>query len=110
MVTLISLLMFGAFYLLYATSKKMAGVGELGIEQWTGKHPTSARYISLALMIISLGLGCFYWGLGSGIFTFLILLMTVASLVVLLTPLRLMNYRFLGVLFLGSIFFEIFLF
>lgn len=110
MATLISLLTFIAFYLLYGTSKKMVAVGELGIEKWTGENKKIAQIASMALMIFSLGLSCFYWGLGSGVFTFLILLMTVASLVILLAPLRLLNYRFLGVLFLCSILFETLLF
>lgn len=110
MVTVISLLTFIAFYLLYGTSKKMAAVGELGLEKWTGEHRKASRYASLALMILSLGLSCFYWGLGSGTFAFFILLMTVASLVILLAPLRLLNYPFLGILFLCSILFETLLF
>ncbi|MER3317849.1 MAG: hypothetical protein RIB79_06115 [Allomuricauda sp.] len=110
MVTLISFLTFIAFYLLYGTSKKMATVGKLGTEKWTGKHKKIVQLASLALMIFSLGLSCFYWGLGSGVFTFFILLMAVASLVILLAPLRLLNYRFLGILFLCSILFETLLF
>lgn len=112
MATLISFLTFAAFYLLYSTSKKMAAVSisKLGIEKWSCKKNKIAQIASLALMIFSLGLSCFYWGLGSGVFTFFILLMTVASLVILLAPLRLLNYRFLGVLFLCSILFETLLF
>lgn len=110
MVTLISFLTFVAFYLLYSTSKKMVAVGVLGLEKWTGEHKKIAQLTSLALMILSLGLSCYYWGLGSGTFTFFILLMTVASLVILLAPLRLLNYRFLGILFLCSILFETLLF
>lgn len=110
MVTFISLLTFMAFYLLYGTSKKMASAGELGIGKWTGEHKKIAQAASLALMILSLGLSYFLWGLGSGTFTFFILLMTVASLVILLAPLRLLNYPFLGVLFIGSILFETLLF
>ncbi|MBO0329125.1 hypothetical protein [[Muricauda] lutisoli] len=110
MVTLISLLTFIAFYLLYGTSKKMAFVGELGSEKWAGEYKKIAQLTGLALMIFSLGLSCFYWGLGSGTFSFLVLLMTVASLVILLAPLRFLNYRFLGILFLCAVFFETFLF
>ena len=109
MVTIISLLTFIAFYLLYSTSK-MAATGNLGFEQTIRAYRKTAKYISLALMIFSLGLSCFYWGLGSGTFTFFILLMTVTSLVILLAPLRLLNYGFLGTLFLCSILFETLLF
>lgn len=110
MVTIISLLTFIAFYLLYSTTKKTSAVGVLGFEQTVRAHGKASKYISLALMILSLGLSCFYWGIGSGTFTFFILLMTVASLVILLAPLRLLNYRFLGILFLCAILFETLLF
>ncbi len=110
MATGISLLTFIAFYLLYSTSKKMSAVGNLGFEQSIGAHRKTSKYISLALMILALGLSCFVWGLGSGTFTFFILLMTIASLVILLAPLRLLNYRFLGIFFLCSIIFETLLF
>lgn len=110
MATGISLLTFIAFYLFYGTSKKMASVGELGIEKWTGENRKIAQIAGLALMVFSLGLSCFYWGLGSGTFTFFIILMTVASLVILLAPLRLLNHRFLGIFFLCSFLFETLLF
>ncbi|WP_421824329.1 hypothetical protein [Flagellimonas oceanensis] len=110
MATGISLLTFIAFYLLYSTSKKMSAMGNLGFEHSIAEHGKATKYLSSALMILSLGLSCFYWGLGSGTFTFFIILMTVASLVILLAPLRLLNYRFLGALFLCSILFETLLF
>jgi len=110
MATLISFLTFIAFYLLYGTSKKMVAVSELGTGKWKCKNKKIAQLASLALMILSLGLSCYYWGLGSGTFSFFILLMTVASLVILLAPLRLLNYSFLGILFLCFILFETFLF
>lgn len=110
MATGISLLAFISFYLLYSTSKKMSGIGNLGFEESIGTHEKASKYIGLALMIFSLGLSCFYWGLGAGTFTFFIILMTVASLVILLAPLRLMNYPFLILIFACSFIFEILLF
>lgn len=85
-------------------------MGNLGFEHSIAEHRKATKYVSSALMIFSLGLSCFYWGVGSGSFTFFIILMTVASLVILLAPLRLLNYRFLSALFLCSILFETLLF
>lgn len=96
MITGISLILCIAFYLLYSTSKKMAGAGVLGFEKWADDHRTTCQYLGLALMILSLVLSCWIWGLGSGIFTYFVLLMTVASLIVLLAPLRLISYATLG--------------
>jgi len=72
MVTGISLLVFIAFYLLYGTSKKMAAMGNLGVETWLGEHANASKYSGLVLLIISLALSCFYWGLGPGVFSFFI--------------------------------------
>ena len=110
MATLISFSIFTGFYLLYGTSRKMAGVGGLGIEKWIGGHPDISRYSGLALLIISMGLSCFYWGTGSGPFTFFIILMTVASLVILLVPLRMLSRKLVVLTFVCSLFCEIVLF
>lgn len=99
-----------AFYLLYGTSKKISAIRVLGMEKWSAEHRKTSKLVSLALMMLSLGLSWHYWGLGSGTFAFFILLMTVISLVVMLAPLCVLNYRFLGILFLCSIFFETLLF
>ena len=110
MATGISLLVFIAFYLLYSTSKKMATVGNLGVETWLSEHAKTSKYTALALLTLSLGLSCFYWGLGSGAFTFFIILMTVASLVILLAPMRLLTYTSLVCALAMSLLFEIILF
>ncbi len=110
MVTCISLLVFVAFYLLYSTSKKMAGVGVMGFEKWVVDHHSASQYVGLALLIISLGLSIWLWGLGSGVFTFIILLMTVASLIILLAPLRLVSYKSVGITLVFFLICELILF
>jgi hypothetical protein len=110
MVTFISLLIFISFYLFYGTSKKMAVIQSFGVERWIGEQVNISKLIGSALMIISLGLSCYQWGWGSGVFTFSILLMTLASLVILLAPLQLLNYRILAIVFISSLIFELFLF
>jgi hypothetical protein len=96
MVTGIALILCIAFCLLYNTSKKMTGVGVLGFEKWADNHRNISQYLGLGLMTVSLLLSCWIWGLGSGTFTFFVLLMTIASLVVLLAPLRLISYATIG--------------
>ncbi|MEO9511695.1 MAG: hypothetical protein ABJN84_13195 [Flavobacteriaceae bacterium] len=95
MVTGISVITFIAFYLLYCTSAKMAVTDVSGMEKWVGNHKSLSKYIGLALLIISMCSSFWHWGLGSGAFSFFVLLMVIASLTVLLAPLRLLNYRFL---------------
>ncbi|MEC7263131.1 MAG: hypothetical protein VXW38_05285 [Bacteroidota bacterium] len=110
MTTGISLLIFIAFYLLYSTSKKMAALDSFGVETWLGEHTKASKYTALALLTLSLGLSCFYWGMGSGAFTFFIIIMTVASLIILLAPLRLLTYTSLACALVLSLLFEIILF
>ena len=110
MVTAISFLVFLGFYLLYSTSKKMTGVGVLGFETWVVDHCIASKYISLALLILSLGLSIWLWGVGSGVFTFFILLMTIASLIILLAPLRLLSYGSIGMALVFFLICEIVLF
>ena len=88
----------------------MTGVGVMGIEKWMAGHRSVSQYSSLALLIISLGLSIWLWGLGSGIFTFFIILMTVASLVILLAPLRLLSYKSIGLTLFFFLICEIILF
>ncbi|WP_228235157.1 hypothetical protein [Allomuricauda sp. M10] len=110
MVTFISLLIFISFYLFYGTSKKMVVIHSFGMEKWIGEHASTSKFIGSALMIISLGLSCYQWGWGSGVFTFSIILMTLANLVILLAPLQLLNYRTSFIAFTLSLIFELFLF
>lgn len=110
MATGISLIVFIGFYLLYGTSQKMAMVDGLGLEKWIGGHVNLSKYSGLALLIVSLGLSCWYWGAASGTFTFFVILMTIASLVVLLAPLRILNRRFLILVIVVSLVCEIVLF
>lgn len=88
----------------------MAGVGVMGFEKWIVDHHSESQYVGLALLIISLGLSIWLWGLGSGVFTFFILLMTVASLVVLLAPLRLLSYKSVGITLVFFLIYEFVLF
>ncbi|MDC6386417.1 hypothetical protein D2V93_04930 [Flagellimonas taeanensis] len=110
MATGITLLIFIGFYLLYGTSQKMAMAGNLGLEKWIGGHARISKYSGSALLIISLGLSCLYWGAASGTFTYFVILMTIASLVVLLAPLRILNPWFLTLTLVLSIICEIVLF
>ncbi|MDC6366715.1 MULTISPECIES: hypothetical protein [Flavobacteriaceae] len=99
MITGIAFLIFISFYLLYATSQKMAFVGVLGFEKWVNNHIKPSKYIGLALMVLALILSCWLWGLGAGTLTFFILLMTFSSLIVLLAPLRVLGYKTLSLAF-----------
>jgi hypothetical protein len=102
MVTLIVVLSLLGFYLLYNTSKKVQLSRTLFIERWAQDNSTAAKYSGLLLFIVGLVISMLSFGIGSGVFLFFVILMTVASLVVLLAPLKYMSYKSFSLLFVFS--------
>lgn len=93
---MISLLCFSAFlgfFLLYNTSKKAVLNRSIWLEKITQDNPKYSTVIGCLLNLAVL-IGCIvYWGVGSGIFAFFVILMTAGSTVVLIAPLRYVNYK-----------------
>lgn len=110
MTTILSFITFIGFFLAYNTSKKAKLKRSLYIEKGAQDHPKQAKVIGLGLLLLVL-VGCvFYWGVTSGIFGFLILIMTVGSLVIVLGPIPMIRYKLVGVLFIISLFIELIFF
>jgi hypothetical protein len=107
MVTLIVVISLLGFFLLYNTSKKADLSRSFFIELWVQDNPKAGKLMGLLLISIALLISLFYFGIGSGIFLFFIILMTVASLVVLIAPLRYINYRIVSLIFLLSFLIEL---
>ncbi|WP_159021444.1 hypothetical protein [Formosa sp. L2A11] len=97
MITLSILLVILAFYLHYTTSKKMESQELLGFEHLLIQHKNLCKIISFIVLAISCILTIKVFGLGAGIFSFFIYLMTFGSLIVLLAPLKIFNYKSLSV-------------
>ncbi|MHA7941679.1 hypothetical protein ACJOV8_001190 [Formosa sp. 3Alg 14/1] len=95
MISIAILLVIIGFYLLYTTSKKMDAPNLLGFENKLVQHQSASKIAGFILLILSCILTIKVFGLGAGIFLFLINLMTVASLIVLLAPLKLFNAKML---------------
>ncbi len=95
MISIAILLVIIGFYLLYSTSKKMDAPILLGFENRLVKYKLASKLVGLILLILSCILTINVFGFGAGIFLFLINLMTVASLIVLLSPLKLFNVKLL---------------
>lgn len=107
MVTLIAFLTFSGFYTAYYTSVKAALAGNSGLENAIKKNPVAGRWTGLALMSGGLFISIMHAGLGAGTFQFFILLMTMASLIVLLAPLRIVTPVSAFVVFSVSLLVEI---
>ena len=92
MTSTLIILCFLAFYILYLTSKRVVMDSQLPIEQWVSKHDYLAKATGLILLFCTLALSMTGFGVGSGIFLFFILLMTIGSFVIILAPLKIINY------------------
>ena len=86
------------FYMLYSTSKRAKLILQYDFQKWIIENQKNGKIIGLSLLIVSLLLSILSLGFGSGIFSFLVILMTMASLVVLISPLRFFNLSALFVI------------
>ncbi|RVT79702.1 hypothetical protein EOD40_00915 [Flavobacterium sufflavum] len=108
MISIISLTVFLAFYVLYNTSKKATLSSNFQIERWIQHYSKASRFIGIGILAIAYSFLIALKAIGSATLIFIILIMTIGSLVVILAPLKIINYKLiLGMLFL-AIFFEIY--
>lgn len=107
MTTLLVFLVFIAFFLLYNTSKKAELNRKFLLEKWAQDHVQTSKVIGLCILSGALAMCVVYFGIGSGIFGFFVILMTVASCVVLFAPLRYVKAWVLSSLFLLSFLLEL---
>ncbi|WP_047246168.1 hypothetical protein [Maribacter thermophilus] len=96
MISLILSLTFLGFYLCYSTSKKQVITNTLRIENWGQQHSFLANFCGSMALLAACTLSMAYYGWAAGIFSFSIILMTIASLVILLHPLKLITYKTVG--------------
>lgn len=105
MISLVSLSVFFAFYVLYNTSKRAILSNNLQMERWIQEHPKPSRLIGLGILIIAYSFLISLKAIGASTLIFFIQIMTIGGLVIILAPLRVINYKFiLGVLFLAFFF------
>ena len=106
MMTLIIALSFLGFYSLYNGSQKADLRQSLLVEIWLQDKPVIAKAVGLSLNFVALITSMWAYGAGSGIFLFFVVLMTVGSLVVLIAPLKFVDYKMVAALFIFSLFIE----
>lgn len=106
MATLVLFLVFAGFFFLYNTSKRATTPRALPVEKWMYNSPQIARPMGGGLLCLALAMSAWVWGLGSGILLFTIILMTLGSLIIILSPLRVLNYKALSSILILSLIFE----
>ena len=109
MISLVLFSGFCGFYLFYTTSNKVEVPNTFSIGQWVKTREKTANGLGLLLFFISCSLAILQFGWGAGIFAFFVFLMTLACLVVLLNPLRLLNPKVLASVFLLIFLSEVFI-
>lgn len=81
----------------------MASQSNFSFENWMHKNVNSAKYIGLTLLIITLYLHIVCFGIGAGSLIFFIDFMTMGSLIFILKPLQIVNYKGILLFFLLSL-------
>lgn len=79
------------FYILYSTSRRAELVLKYRFQKWVNENKKIGKPLGIGLLFISLLFSIAILGFGAGVFSFLVILMTSGSLVVLLSPLRFFN-------------------
>ncbi|MET1053789.1 MAG: hypothetical protein ABWY16_00635 [Pedobacter sp.] len=110
MYSTVTLLVFFAFLLLFNLSKKTDWNNK---PRWAKKienNKSLSRGLSFAIMCFSVLALILAAGTGAGIFNFLLILMTVGSLVVLITPFRYLAAKHVVGLYVLCLIFELLIF
>ena len=95
MVTCSLLLIFAASFAFYNTSKKATLSGVSVLEIWIQQHTLYSKIVGCLLLIATLILVIFNFGITSGIIFWLITLMSTLSLLIIISPLQKVNYKHL---------------
>lgn len=100
MITVIILLIFSASFVFYKTSKKVQLSYKNIVETWMQNHRPYSKIIGTLLLTTALILSINNFGLTSGIIFWLIILMSFLSLIIIISPLQKVNYKYLILIFL----------
>lgn len=102
--TTVTLASFLGFFLLYNTSRKVKFPVAGGIERWLQKHPVFSKWAGLVIILASFVVLAVKMGLGVGVLTAFLLLMTAACIVIAIAPFRYFKLSYVcGLLLLSYI-------
>jgi len=108
MITLTILLTVLGFYMLLLTSKRAAIPTSVPERKLALSNKQVFKVTALILLLAAFVVLSLVWGIASGIISEFIILSIVASLAVILVPLRVINYKQMSVIFIVSFIFEIY--
>ncbi|MEO8254051.1 MAG: hypothetical protein ABI554_06645 [Flavobacterium sp.] len=102
MISIVSFLIFIGFYTLYYTSQKTYVSYEKPYEKWIQENTKPCKYIGVLVLLSAFFLLVFEKALGSGTLLFFIQLMTIGSLIIILSPLKIIKPLFVILLFVAA--------
>ncbi|GFD99227.1 hypothetical protein KUL156_18200 [Alteromonas sp. KUL156] len=94
-------------YALYSTSEKALLIKNTRLQKWFHNNKRNTKIIGTITLLISLLLSITFFGLSAGIITWIVAASLFLSLIVLITPLRVINYAFLTALFMLTFLIEL---
>ena len=103
MISFVIIILTLAFYIFYNTSERSVKNHVLGFEKWIQKKKGLAKITGLAMLTIAYLILSHFFGFGAGSLLFFIILMTFGSLIIVLTPLKMINYKNLLIAVLFSL-------
>ncbi|WP_461533639.1 hypothetical protein [Sinomicrobium sp.] len=93
MTTLIVIIAFMGFYAFYNASKRAVLSQSWWIAQWLQSHRPTSLALGWCMVLVGILLSVMHYGFGAGICAFVVVLMTVGSLIVIVSPLKFISYR-----------------
>jgi hypothetical protein len=109
MISIAIFLVFMSFYMFLNTSKIGVKHVGFGFEFWIERHQNFGRLMASIIIAAAIFMYVYLFGLGSGILIFLITQMCLGSIIVLLTPLRLITRKIVLFVFVSCFCLETFL-
>lgn len=109
MKTITFLIIFLGCYALYNSSEKAYRPDSFTLQKWFQSNRFFTKTTGLIFLLIGLFLSISFFGLSAGIITWLVAISLFLSLIILIIPLRTINYIFLTVLFMLTFIIEYFL-
>ncbi|RYG04264.1 MAG: hypothetical protein EOO02_06520 [Chitinophagaceae bacterium] len=94
------------FYFLYNTSAKLKPLKNTYLTDWIRAHLSISKAIGIGLLLFPVIILAIKDGIGSGLFTSALLMMTASSLIITLSPLRYIKQWYVIALFTGCLLLE----
>jgi len=106
MTSLLALLFFFGFYMLYSTSKKADLDLSWKLQVVLRHKPTLSKSLGILLLVVAFVLLILMKGLAAGLLTGFIILMIASGLIVILSPLKIINIRIISIILVLCLFLE----